>query len=409
MKTFPLAGQVSTFHSRRELLTSERVIATVTAVQSIIPLSTLVVGSHEIPEIFRRLTSPTTKPVDEVYLWYNLLSDYPGQQPGEGVVNFRGESGDGWQGWQNSSAEVEESFQFSCPNNPMVRQKTLSGLEALLQVYPFDGVFLDKFRFPSPAGGLEMALSCFCPHCYQAADRLGLDLNQVKACLQDWSIGRSTQVGATIPPGSAWLESLCQNYPLLQAFIRFRADSVTGLVREVRELTNRMGRKLALDLFSPAFAALVGQDYASLAALVDWVKPMTYRAAFGPAGLRLEVQSFVKGIERIYHIPEAAILQWAERNDPDFTIAGYLQMLENLVPLDWMRNEIYHAVEYSRSTPVFMGLETVHFPGVIRITPDQVREMLTIGIEGRAQGAVISWDLLNTPLENIRVIKDCLE
>jgi hypothetical protein len=408
MKTFPLAGQVSTFHSGREMLTSERVIAAVTAVQSIVPLSILAVGAHEIPEIFHRLTDTATRPVGEIYLWYNLLSDYPSQQPGDGVVNFRGVSGSGWQGWQESGAEVEESFQFGCPNNPTVRQKTLSGLEGLLRTYPFDGVFLDKLRFPSPAGGLEMALSCFCPHCYQAAARLGLDLDRVKACLQDRNIGGSTQGGAQIPPGSPWLEALCQNYPLLQAFLRFRADSVTGLVREVRELTNRMGRKLALDMFSPAFAALVGQDYSVLAALADWVKPMTYRRAFGPAGFRLEAQSLFNGIERIYHVPEEEIFQWAEHNYPDFTAEGYRRMLESLVPLEWMRAEIYHAVEYSGPTPVYMGLETVHFPGVIQITPDQVREMLTTGIACGVHGAVISWDVLNTPLENIRAIRNCL-
>ena len=46
---------------------------------------------------------------------------------------------------------------------------------------------------------------------------------------------------------------------------------------------------MSLDLFSPCLASLVGQDYGRLKRHCDWAKPMTYRLAQGPAGLRLEI------------------------------------------------------------------------------------------------------------------------
>ena len=69
--------------------------------------------------------------------------------------------------------------------------------------------------------------------------------------------------------------------PLLARFLRFRADSVTGLVAEIAEEASRLGRKVSLDLFSPGLAMLVGQDYRRLSRHCMWAKPMTYRIAEG--------------------------------------------------------------------------------------------------------------------------------
>jgi hypothetical protein len=55
----------------------------------------------------------------------------------------------------------------------------------MLNRYPFDGVFLDKIRFPSPANGLNEVLSCFCDHCRRAAAADGLHLASVARSLQE--------------------------------------------------------------------------------------------------------------------------------------------------------------------------------------------------------------------------------
>jgi hypothetical protein len=183
---------------------------------------------------------------------------------------------------------------------------------------------------------------------------------------------------------------------------------IDSLVGDVRKLANRMGRKVALDLFTPLLAPLVGQDYRSLSLLADWCKPMTYRKAYGPAGFRLEVESLVRGIGSLYHVPVESILEWFGRYYPQVTPENYAQMVEQIAPVEWMRQEIGQAVQSFGSKPVLMGLETVNFPGVIETTPEMVREMLTMGIESGVQGAVISWDLMSTPLENIAAIRDCL-
>ena len=180
-----IGAQLSTSHSLSSVLGLDRVMEVVERTRSIIDLDILIVGARENPAIFRAMSNPGRRPAKEVFLWYNLLSDIEGMQESDLVVNWRGERSRGWGGWAEKEAEVHETFRFVCPNNPAAKEKTLRRLRELLDRYPFDGVFLDKIRFPSPANGLNEVLSCFCDHCRRAAAAIGLDLASVARSLQE--------------------------------------------------------------------------------------------------------------------------------------------------------------------------------------------------------------------------------
>ncbi len=193
-----------------------------------------------------------------------------------------------------AGGEINETFRFACPNNPDALETTLPYLERMLTTYNFDGVFLDKFRFPSPANGLQETLTCFCRHCYQAASQRGLDLAQVKSVLEQPQKSMVVASSKAVFPGARWLEELLASHPVLQEFVRFRCDSITRVTARVRAMTARLGKKLALDVFSPGLAPLVGQDYVALKPYAEWVKPMIYRFAKGPVGLCLELPQLAK-------------------------------------------------------------------------------------------------------------------
>src|SRR5215472_12055022 len=178
-KRWVVGAQLSTSQSSRRLLTLDRAMEAIDRVTSSLKLDLLIVGADEIPELFRSLTNRETRPAYEVFLWFNLLSDIPDMLPSDLVINWRGELSRGWGGWDEQGAEVRETFRFACPNNPQARRKTLARIGELLAQYPFDGVFLDKMRFPSPANGMDEVASCFCNHCRSAAARAGLDLQAV--------------------------------------------------------------------------------------------------------------------------------------------------------------------------------------------------------------------------------------
>jgi hypothetical protein len=208
---------------------------------------------------------------------------------------------------------VEETFRFVCPNNPVVRGKVVRRLRELLARYAFGGVFLDKIRLPSPANGVDEMLSCFCDHCRAAAASVDLDLDAVVKILADRAIDPRASTETTGNGASWWLDALLAGNDILSRFLRFRAESVAALVAELSEQARRMGRRVSLDLFSPCLAFLVGQDYRRLKQYCDWAKPMTYRLAQGPAGLRLEIPALIEGVANRFGLDEARIVEWSAR------------------------------------------------------------------------------------------------
>lgn len=406
MKDFKIYTQISTSHSSEANLTPADVRARLAEVREILPLSGLILGSYENKAVFRELTLNKRHDDPEVYLWYNLLSDYPEQDPAESVITVKGNSCKKWFGWGEDAAEdVSESFLFSCPNHPVTGQKTLKGLSKLIETYPFDGVFLDKFRFPSPANGLDLTLSCFCPHCYEKAAAMGLDLDAVRAELLSLNGSRFGRAETT----DGWIRAVLEGRPLLQQFAAFRVRSVLDIVGQVETLVRAKGMKLGLDLFSPAYALLVGYDYPELAKHADWFKPMTYQFAMGPAGLRLETISLVDEICSEYGVTEAALFEQCAKSLPWFTPEKYAQLKGSEVPMEWIRSEMAAAVRQTPDIPVCFGLECVRFPEVIDVRPEQAAALMRSALESGGNGVVLSWDLMHMPNENLRAMRSVID
>jgi hypothetical protein len=401
-----IGAQLSTSHSSPAALDPAHMLETVQCVQETINLDLLAVGFREAPEVFRRFCGPG-RPVDDVYLWYGALSDIEWMEDSDLVVNWKGERSRGWGGWAEKGGQVEETFRFVCPNNPAARDKTLRRLRELLGSYAFKGVFLDKIRFPSPANGIDEALSCFCDHCRREARAVGLDLDAVAKMLTDRAIGPdvSTAAGSRGDPGS-WLDALVFANPLLSRFLRFRADSITGLVARIADEAGAMGRELSLDLFSPSLAPLVGQDYRRLSQHCAWAKPMTYRAALGPASLRLEIPALIDGVSRLFNVDEERISDWCARHVSAFERDTLRRTRESAIPLPLIKAEIEAAIRSMQPAPVYFGLELVSQPGVIDIKPAQVLDMVSAGRAANAAGLIISWDLMHAPLDGVKSLAE---
>ncbi len=406
--SWKLAAQLSTSHSSRNSLDPLGMLETVGRMQEVIDLDLLIVGFRESPEIFRQFCG-LRRPVEDTALWFGVLSDIEGQEDSDLVVNWRGERSRGWGGWAEKGGEVEETFRFVCPNNPAVREKALRRLGELLARYEFAGVFLDKIRFPSPANGADEMLSCFCGHCRDAAKSVGLDLDSVAKILNDRAFDpRAPRDETSGDEPSTWLDALLAGNPILLRFLRFRADSVAALVAELAGQARRMGRKVSLDLFSPCLAPLVGQDYGRLRLHCDWAKPMTYRLAQGPAGLRLEIPSLIAGVASRFGLDEARIVEWSARHAA-FDREMLLETRERAVPISFIQAEIDAAVRAFAPVPIYFGLELVRQPGVVDVDPGHVVDMVKAGRAANAAGLVISWDLLHAPMDCVRALAEAAE
>ena len=403
--SWKIGAQLSTSHSFRGSLHPLSMVETVRRVQEEIALDLLIIGFREAPEVFREFCG-SGRPVGDAILWYGALSDIEGIEESDLVVNWRGERSRGWGGWARNGSEVEETFRFVCPNNPAVRRKTVGRLRDLLDQYDFAGVFLDKIRFPSPANGVDEMLSCFCSHCRDAAKGVGLDLDSVVKILADGAIDPWTlRPEAARDGNSSWLDALVAGSPILSHFLRFRADSVAALVAELAEQARRMGRKVSLDLFSPCLAPLVGQDYRVLRQHCDWAKPMTYRLARGPAGLRLEIPALIEGVASRFGLDEARIVEWSARHAA-FDKDALHETRWRAVPISFIQAEIEAAVLTLTPAPVYFGLELVRQPGVIGVDRRHVVDMVKAGRAANAAGLVISWDLMHAPIDCVRALAE---
>jgi hypothetical protein len=222
-------------------------------------------------------------------------------------------------------------------------------------------------------------LSCFCEHCRKAAASLDLDLDSVIKILADRAIDPyASPADAKRDEASQWLPALLTGSPILSRFLRFRADSVAALVAELAEQARRMERKVSLDLFSPCLAFLVGQDYGRLKQHCDWAKPMTYRLAQGPAGLRLEIPALIEGIANRFGLDEAQIVEWSAGHTA-FDRGMLIETRERAVPVSFIQAEIDAAVRMLAPVPVYFGLELIRQPGIIDVDPAHVVDMVKAG------------------------------
>ena len=128
-------------------------------------------------------------------------------------------------------------------------------LSAALDGGIYDGVFLDRIRFPAPFAGPEYELACFCEDCVQAAGEDGLDL----AILQH-------QIRALMDEPRRMVRALFRDESEpLSKLLEFRSRSITRTVAAAAAVGRQRGLAVGLDCFSPALARAVGQDLAALA------------------------------------------------------------------------------------------------------------------------------------------------
>ena len=135
-----------------------------------------------------------------------------------------------------------------------------------------------------------------------------------------------------------------------------------------------------------------------------WAKPMTYRVAMGPAGLRLEIPALVEGVEAMFDLSESSISDWASVHVPGFNSDTLRVTREAAVPLSMITSEIAEAVRSMHPVPVYFGLELISHPGVVEITPALVNDMVRAGRKARAAGTIISWDLMHAPLNGLEAL-----
>ena len=370
-----------------------------------LPFSHLLIGWEIPPALLEACRLWTEKSGVRFLRWHPLLTGdgvFRPQRPWQVI----GLSGKPVAGFRNMP-----EFTFVCPNHPEVQEAIQRRVDSLLDEGLYQGFFLDRLRFPSPASAPAGDLGCFCPYCQRLAAASGLDLEEVRRVLVALASrpgGPEVLVKVLLDPGPAAPDVLSAALPvpasdLLRRFLAFRSQSITAFVAWLAGPLRRANMEIGLDCFSPCLTRMVGQDLASLGELADWIKIMCYAHTLGPAGLPFELLGLLDTLI-------AAGLSEQEALRPLAQAVG--------LPLPATRQELAQvglspaalAMEAGRGAQaarcnVLAGIELVEIAGVTRLSRPQIQADLTALRGARLAGLSISWDLWRIELDLLELVR----
>lgn len=364
-----------------------------------LPITYLLLGWHLPQRLIDVCADECDRAGVALYRWHPLLT-------GDGALMPQPD----WQtiglddrpiaGFQNMP-----EFTFICPNRPAVREAVHAHLSELLAARYFSGVFLDRMRWPSPAGDPERALGCFCPACVAAARDQGLDLaaaQQLIRTLFTTAEGVRAFVRALLgpdegPTGVAAVDAL-------RAVLRFRTESIARFLAEVMALIRAQGCAVGLDSFSPALTLAVGQDLGALDRGADWTKIMSYGHTLGPAGLPFELLGLADWLIDRHGVAEASALALLSEATGLALPATRADLRRTGLAPRALHDEARRARQAGVRT-LLAGIELVELPGVAELNPAQISADLQAFRQAGVDGLALSWDLWLMPLDRLDLVR----
>lgn len=377
----------------------EDVRARLRAACEVLPISLVLLGWNLPPALVRACREEASRAGAQLYLWHPLLTGHSTCMPRARwrAIGLDGTPVPGFRGLPECT--------FVCPNRPAVHQAALQHLHDAVRSGSYDGVFLDRIRYASPAANPSRLLACFCDDCRQAAGDEGLDLEAARGLIRDLT---------TAPDRAPWVARMLlePQAPVtddaalgaLWEFLCFRVRGITRFVSAATEMIHSEGLAVGLDCFSPALTHMVGQDLGRLDPLCDWIKIMTYGHALGPAGLPFELLDLSGWLVGQRSVSEAEALEW-------MSLATRLPLPPTQATLrgrgiapEALGIESRRARAAGVST-LLAGMELVEIEGICALARPQIiadlRAFRTAGVDG----LVLSWDLWHIPLERLELVR----
>ena len=309
----------------------------------------------------------------EVYLWMPVFSeldemaDFSPLIGRNGIVQINYDRGN------------DESFNFCCPANPDNTDKVISIYEKHYGGNVYDGIFIDKIRFPSFIGGLDPVFSCYCDYC-----RNNFDIPDPREL---------SPVDLINPLGISEYNGL--RYKMSEVYTKlfdYKDTVVYNSIRRLCDYFRNRDMKIGLDLFAPFVSCFVGQNYSKLLPLADMVKPMLYKITNAPAGLPFEIDVYSTAFD---NDPENAKKRRALLSE----IAGYEDQSFISREISGIMKTIK---ENNLKTKLYAGIELNYVQDISPVTKEYIEK--SIKNIRHSDGIVTSWDLNTTPENHIEYL-----
>lgn len=365
-----------------------------------LPVAELILSAaQEAFDVARQVVSCCARRGVSVVLWTMTCADRPVNLPRlQPALDFSGREWYGTMGVWGGIGKGDEKFSFSCPMAVCADKAGPDNAVKTAKELAATGLFLDRLRYPSPANGLEFIGSCSCPVCRDAyRQEYGTDWPDLCSLLMDTA--RDGRSGA-----EAFLR---QAAPALE----FRARRIARVAEAYADAAKAAGLRVGLDLLAPCLGILVGQDYSLLAHHADFIKPMLYCKATGPAGLPLEFGCFYKALtasgagrqEALAYISTLSGLA-QEYLEDGLSSSGFSPGLARLE-----RGRAKLAMERSAGPEpaLYAGIELVDHPAYATRINNQTRDeyITALGYHSLA----LCWNILYIPRVHIDALACCYE
>jgi len=297
----------------------------------------------------------------EIYLWLPVFSEL------DSLVDFSPLIiGQGREKAEISfSIGTEESFLFYCPSSNI--EKIISIYERYYNSDIYDGVFLDKIRYPSFIGGIQTVISCYCDYCMA-----GYDFPEP---------GMLLSANAANPLGIVSYKDL--HYRLDEGFEKLfdrKCDVIYHSLENLCTYFRGKGMKIGFDLFAPFLAYFVGQDYSRILGLADFVKPMFYGMTNAPAGMPFEIDMYAKAFD-----DDSGNFEKRKKSFMDIVGCGDDFIGKEITGI----KRIIDSNAYQ--TKLYAGIELNYIERIAPVTKEYIRESVTK--ISKCDGVVASWDL----------------
>jgi len=213
------------------------------------------------------------------YFWLPVLSEIDQIKSSVPLTDYKGNQGG------SVSVIEDESFAFLCPTHQSSYMNVCDIYEEHLSSIKFDGIFLDKIRFPSFANGYAEGFGCFCQSCQKIYLEKGIDLAYIRTCIENHDPlllkGDYDKFGHYLFKDEK-----------INAFYKTRAGIITDFVGRLCDYFHQKNLIVGLDIYAPFFAYHCGQDIQALSNKADFLKPMFYRFTQAPAGMQYEYDAY---------------------------------------------------------------------------------------------------------------------
>ncbi len=337
------------------------------------------------------------------HLWYPMLADTPVDFDTDAFKIVRTIDSGRSEILESQKAGGEE-FEFLCPNKVSREEAFLSRFEEILGLADFDGVFLDRIRFPSPANGIGEMLTCFCDTCKERSSATG-------SAFEEAIRGFLRKLGSKRGMDEV-LETLKEFYRITGEFLEFRKSLVLQLLTSYSDRAKNLGLEVGVDLFSPSLRNIVSQDYERISRHVDWMKPMIYCKTMGPAGLPMELLSLAQIL-----VDHALRLSEREALEIIGELTGLLlpESFEEIRMrgIDQKNYELeLNKIDQMNLNPVtriFPGFEAINLPPVCSVGLEEVVNYVEATLRKGHDGFVLSWDIRHISGKILEYVGDLVE